>query len=327
MRNNSRDDTLKKNYIQKYRHLIAEYELVKTGNHPRFKLVGDFYAAHGTCRQVFLKYYGRWRQSGGDAASLLPAKRGPRYKSRRTDAAVEALVIEQRSHGCNKYDIASILKPMLGGNTPAPSTIYNILKRHGMNHLTPPMQEEKRRIIKEKAGELAHIDCHHLSRDMIAGDSRRYYLVCVIDSCTRIGWAEMVTDISALSVMFASLACLNQIAARYDIRFQEVLTDNGPEFGPRQSMKKHRHPFERMLIEMNVVHRYTRPYRPQTNGKAERFWRTLNEDLITATYFESVDKFKKELLDYMIYYNQLRPHQALAGKTPQQFNNDCQRIT
>ena len=102
---------------------------------------------------------------------------------------------------------------------------------------------------------------------------------------------------------------------------------NGPEFGPKGSKNKENHPFERLLIEMGVTHRYIRPYRPQTNGKVERFWRTLNEDLIDETYFESIEHFKKELLDYIVYYNQLRPHQALNGVTPKIFADSCQRIT
>ena len=56
---NSKDETLKKNYIQKYCYLIEEYELAKKGDHPHFKRVGDFYKAHGTCPQTFLKYYDR----------------------------------------------------------------------------------------------------------------------------------------------------------------------------------------------------------------------------------------------------------------------------
>ena len=51
---------------------------------------------------------------------------------------------------------------------------------------------------------------------------------------------------------------------------------------------KTHHPMERMLQELGIKHRYTRPYRPQTNGKIERFWRTLNEDLLDETTFESV---------------------------------------
>lgn len=180
------------------------------------------------------------------------------------------------------------------------------------------MLEEKRRIIKEKAGELAHIDCYHLSKDMIANDHKRYYLVSVIDSSTRIAWAEVIEDIKAISVMFATLRCFNYLTEKFSIKFIEALTDNGPEFGPRESSQKFHHPFERMLIELGIKHRYIRPYRPQTNGKVERFWRTLNEDLIEGTYFESIEHFKDELFKYILYYNKMRPHQAIDGKTPEQ---------
>ena len=195
MRINSKDSTLKKNYIQKYQFLIEEYELVKSKQHPTFKLAKDFYTHHGTCPQTFLKYYARYKSSGCEDSSLLPQKRGPRFRTRRTNGEIEELVLAERRKGCNKYEINSILSSVLKENTPAPSTIYNILKRHGKNKRTVRMKEEKRRIIKEKAGELGHIDCHHLSRDTIANDSKRNYLICVIDSCTRVAWAEVKTDI------------------------------------------------------------------------------------------------------------------------------------
>jgi hypothetical protein len=327
VRINTNDQTLKKNYIQKYCFLIKDYELVKAKKHPHFKTVNDFCLAHGTCRQTFLKYYARYVQSGAALESLLPQKRGPRFKTRRTPVEIEALVLNEREKGNGRYEINHILRPILKEQTPSPSCIYGILKRYQMNRKTPAMREEKRKIIKEKAGELAHIDCHHLSKDTVANDSKRYYLVCVIDSCTRIAWAEVMDDITALSVMFSTLHCLNQIGDRFEIRFAEAITDNGPEFGPKESATKKNHPFERLLMELGIKHRYTRPYRPQTNGKVERFWRTLNEDLIEGTYFESIDSLKKELFEYLLYYNKLRPHQGLAGKTPEEFANSCQRIT
>ena len=88
-----------------------------------------------------------------------------------------------------------------------------------------------------------------------------------------------------------------------------------------------RYPFERMLLELGIKHRYTRPYRPQTNGKVERFWRTLNDDLIDGTTFASLAEFRDELEQYLLYYNEVRPHQALKGQTPKQINESCQRIT
>lgn len=327
MRINSRDETIKRNYEQVYCHYVKEYEQVKAGLHPVWKRVGEFYAAHKLQRQTFLKYYGRYRQSGGDPASLLPEKRGPKWKTRRTAAEVEQLVLEERERGCNRYEIHSLLKPKLGTGTPAVSTIYAILKRYGKNRLSQPMQEEKRRIIKEKAGELAHMDCYHLAKDTILGERRNLYLVCTLDDCTRLAWAEPVEDITSLTVMFASLRCFNQLAERYNIKFKELLADNGPEFGLATSQNKPNHPFERMLLELGIKRRYIRPYRPQTNGKVERFWRTLNEDLITGTTFESWTHFKQELAQYLLYYNNLRPHQAINGLSPQSFNHSCQRIT
>ena len=65
----------------------------------------------------------------------------------------------------------------------------------------------------------------------------------------------------------------------------------------------------------------SKPYRPQTNGKVERFWRTINEDLIEGTYFESIEHFKEELFKYILYYNKLRPHQGINGMTPDEANN------
>ena len=101
------------------------------------------------------------------------------------------------------------------------------------------------------------------------------------------------------------------------------MSDNGSEFSSRNNELSH--PFERMLKELGVKHRYTRPYRPQTNGKVERFWRSLNEDLIEGTIFETLEEFKKELEEYLIYYNELRPRQGLNQKTPLQRNGVCEK--
>ena len=84
------------------------------------------------------------------------------------------MVLKEREKGCNKYEISSILNNELGDKALSPSGVYKILGRHGKNKLTAKNKEEKRKIIKEKAGELGHVDCHHLSKDLIAGESRKY---------------------------------------------------------------------------------------------------------------------------------------------------------
>jgi len=325
MRDNSQDLTLKRNYLSTYRFLISEYELVKAKKHPTFRFAEDFYKAHKTDRRAFRKYYMRYKNSGNEE-DLLPQKRGPKWKTRRAPDLVEEQVKALREKGMNRYEIVHVLRPILKELTPSPSGVYAILKRHNINRLKPPMKETKRRIIKEKAGELAHIDCHHLSQSLILGEHKRRYLVSVIDACTRIAWAEVVDDIKALTVMFATLRCFNILSTRYSIQFAEVLTDNGPEVGTKESKQKSEHPFERMLMELGVKHRYTRPYRPQTNGKVERFWKTLEEDLIYETTFDSIEQFKDELMQYLLYYNEHRPHSALGGETPAKFNENCPRI-
>lgn len=315
MRDNRKDTTIWRNYIEKYQFLISEYEQVKRKEHGVYKQVKDFYKAHDTCAKSFLKYYNRFKQSG-KASDLLPAKRGPKYKSRRPLAFIENKVIELRNKGNNKFEIVNILKPSLTKFTPSASGVYNILKRNNLNRLTPKIKQNYRKIIKERMGQLGHIDCHYLSKSVIKGQNKKLYLVCIIDDYSRIAWAEVVEDITSLTVMFATLKCLNILADHYQIKFEEILSDNGPEFGPRISKQKQNHPFERMLMELGIKHRYTRPYRPQTNGKIERFWRTLEDDLIRDTHFDSLEKLKEELLQYVYYYNHERPHQGIDNKKP-----------
>lgn len=325
MRRNTEDRTIERSIQQKWKFLIGEYELTKSKKHHRFKFVTDFYNAHGINRQTFCKYYNRFINSGMEE-DLLPRKRGPAWKSRRPDAVIEEAVLDERKKGLNKYEICAVLEPVFKSKTPSPSGVYNILKRHGVNRLRVKMKEEKRKIIKQRAGELGHIDCHYLSKDLILNETKRYYLVSVVDDYSRIAWAEIASDIKSLTVMFASMRNFHLIMSEYKIKFDEVLTDNGPEFNGKS--QKEEHPFERMLIEMGIKHHYTRPYRPQTNGKVERFWRTLNEDLIEGTTFETIDEFRKELYEYLNYYNSARPHQALNGLTPNKFLlENGQRIT
>lgn len=328
MRRTTTDETLIRNYLQKYQFLIAEYELVKAKKHPRFRFVSDFYRAHQTSKQTFLKYYNRFKTTG-DLASVLPGKRGPKWKSRRTLPFIEQKVLAQRAKGNNRYEIFNILQPVLKSHTPKPSTIYAICRRHGTGRLTTPMKQNKQRIIKTKAGQLAHIDTHYLAKGIICGDSSRYYLLGIIDACTRLVWVELIRDLSALTVMFASLKSLNMLSGEYEIKCAELLSDNGPEFGRKttKATTKANHPFERLLQEMQIKHRYIRPYRPQTNGKIERFWKTIEEDLFEEMCFDSYEHMQKELTEYLYYYNHERPHQGIGAQTPAQFNQNCQRIT
>lgn len=325
MRINARDETLQRNYLIKFEFLVHEYEKVKANKHELFKQTGEFYKHHNISKQVFLKIYGRYKASG-DKSAFLPGKRGPKYTTRRTLLEIEQKVIQYRALGCNKYEIHAILKNIMQEKVPSPSCIYNILRRYGLNKKTPKMIEEKRQIIKDMVGELAHIDTHHLCKNIIPSSTKKYYIIGVIDSCSRLAWAEIISDVTSLSVMFATLRSFNNLQNFHNVKFAQVITDNGSEFSSKNPETQQNHPFERMLLEMGVKHSYIKPYRPQTNGKIERFWRTLNDDLLEGTFFNSLEHLQQELLDYLVYYNQLRPHQSLNGLTPSKFAESCQRI-
>ncbi|GHV02370.1 hypothetical protein AGMMS49521_4040 [Campylobacterota bacterium] len=175
------------------------------------------------------------------------------------------------------------------------------------------------RVIAQRAGELGHFDCKHLPNGMVEGFKGKLYLVGGIDDCTRVAWVELMTDITSLSTMFGAMGIMRLLQSRYNIRFERIMTDNGSEFKSNKTML---HPFERLLHQLSIKHIYTKPYKPQPNGKIERLWRTIYEECLEECVFESIDAFKEELTRYMLYYNEMRGHQSLNNKTPQEFRKE-----
>ena len=310
----SADRTLYNERTRRYVKFIQEYELIKQKLHPEFAQVQQWCKARKIDKRSFLKYYNRYRQSACDVTSLQPQKRGPRYKTRRTDLHIESQVKELRVAGNNRYEIADILKKRYGESVLSASGVYSVLRRLQMNRLTVKEKQVKRKIIKERMGQLGHIDTYYLSKYIITDKVSKLYVVAVMDDYSRVTWAEVVEGIDALNVMFGAMRCFMMLKSYYGIEFEEVLTDNGSEFGNRSMKTKDKHPFERLLKEMSIKHRNTQPYHPQTNGKIERFWKTLHEDLIEETTFDSIEDLKEELLQYLAYYNHQRYHQAINCK-------------
>lgn len=296
---------------------IKEYEAVKNKTSTNFKYVKDFCKFYQFSHQNFMKIYHRYKQNPCEY-SLLPQKRGPKYKTRRIDIGIENQIIELRTKGNNRYEIRNILINSGIKLAPSPTTIYNILKRHNLNKLTKSAKSKRRSYVMSKVGELVHIDCHQLSKGItIKEPDKTYYLLGLIDDFSRVCWVELMEDKKALTVMFATLKAFNMLKIQYGIEIDTVMTDNGAEFGSGKNTKnKDSHPFERLLMEMNMKHMYTKPYRPQTNGKIERFWKTLKEDFTEDSLFNDVEDLKEELLGYIVYYNEHRPHSSLNGNTP-----------
>ena len=189
----------------------------------------------------------------------------------------------------NRYEIHAVLREQRD-TIPSPSTIYRVLTRYGLNRRTPAMREEKRRIIKDKLGELGHVDLHQLPRDIfLAPPPATAYIVSLIDSCSRLAWAEVLTSKKALPVMFKTLKMINTLNVTYGLIFQEILSDNGSEFASRN--QPHEHPFEAMLLELGIRHAEAEQAKGFA-GKPLQFIKLLfsiccNHDRFVGRYFRS----------------------------------------
>lgn len=314
----SNKDLISKTLSERMFACVEEYESIKNKTSTRFKTVKEFCEYHKFSHQNFMKIYNRYKQNP-KPESLIPQKRGPKYKTRRTDLRIEEKVEELRKLGNNRYEIALMLATKENVKI-SPSTVYNICKRRGLNVLTESQREERRKIITEKAGELAHIDLHQLSQGIIKDKPNvSLYVLGIIDDCTRTVWLQLLQTKKSVDVTFASLKALGMLNLRYKIEYNALISDNGAEFGSGKNAKnKDTNPFEVMLKELQIEHRYTKVYHPQTNGKIERFWRTLEEELLEGSSFDSFDNLKDELQGYSLYYNEYRPHSSLDGITPLQ---------
>jgi len=315
-RSNCQDATMERRHIRAMLRHIDEYELVKSKSHPKFKTATSFYEARGLCKQNFLKYYRRFINHDRVIEALIPHKTGRKFKNA-IDYAPDIVekIKEIRSKGYNKYDISMLMKKLNNVEIP-PTSVYRLMKKLGINRLNPVIKEEKRRIIKMSAGELGHIDIHYVTKGTVKElGNKKLYLLGIIDSYSRICWLEVTDSIKAINVMFVAMESLMRLKERYGIEFKEIMSDNGQEFASKNNPE---HPFEKLLNFYEIKHRYTKPFTPKTNGKIERFWRTIEEELLAGEQFESLDEFKHYIMGYNIYYNENRIHQGINNKIPVQ---------
>jgi len=276
-------------------------------------------AEMGISRATAHKWIRRWRSEG--EAGLADRSSRPRTTPHRTAVSVEARVCHLRQ--ARKLGPAR-LGPLLG--LPA-STVHRILVRHGLNrlaHLDRPTGQVIRRYERDRPGELIHVDVKKLGRIPDGGGHKALgrqagratrsgagfdYVHSAVDDHSRLAYSEIHPDEKAATCA----AFLRRAAAFFHVtgieRIERVLTDNAWPY--RKSFA-----WQQALADLGASRKLTRAYRPQTNGKVERFNRTLLDEWAYLRPYTSNTERTAALADFLHTYNHHRCHTALGGQPP-----------
>ena len=261
------------------------------------------------------KWVARYRAEG--EIGLLDRSSAPARVPNRTCERRVAVIAALRRLRFTGPEIAETLAMPL-------STVSGILQRIGMGRLGRLGLEPAERYERDRPGELVHIDVKKLGRiarpghrmlgrQSAGGRHRRRYehgwefVHIAIDDCTRLAYVEVLDDEKATTAI-AFLARAVAFYRRHGITVERLITDNGSAYRSTVHAIACR--------AMGIRHLRTRPYRPQTNGKAERFIRTLLGGwAYGALYRYSTDR-SAALDAWLDYYNHQRRHSALGHKPP-----------
>jgi transposase InsO family protein len=275
--------------------------------------VPDVAAAFEVSDRTAYRWLARWRTGDrvlGDRSSA------PKRVPRRTPRGLERLIEQLRRLGMTSTRIAATLQM-------AVSTVGAVLKRLGLNRLSrlgppePPNRYERRR-----PGDLVHLDVKKLARFVRPGHrvtgrdapgalskiGHGYEFVHVaVDDYSRIAYVEILDD-ERKTTAIGFLERLQAWFADRGVNINEILTDNGSCYLARD--------FGAACAQLGVTHRRTRPRRPQTNGKAERFIQTMLREWAYAAVYRTSHQRALALPPWLDYYNHRRPHGALSHRPP-----------
>jgi transposase InsO family protein len=268
-------------------------------------------AACGASRATGYRLWRRYRQGGW--AGLLDRPSTPRRQPRRLPAEAEAEILAWRAQlKAGPQVIAAVVE------RPA-STVGKVLRRAGCSRLERPQRDRAVRYERERPGELLHVDTKKLGRfwttgkRILADGVRRnrgagwHYLHIAIDDQTRLAYAEIL----ASEDKHACVAFISRATAWYrerGIAIERVLSDNAKPY--------HSILWRDTCSELGVARRYTRPYSPWTNGKAEALIKTLLREWAYRFSYPSSSHRSRALASYIRWYNRRRPHGSLGGQPP-----------
>ena len=271
-------------------------------------------AAAGISGRSASKWLARWRAEG--EAGLLDRSSAPKRIPNRTPLDRQAAIEKLRRLRLTGAEIAEALSMAL-------STVSAVLKRIGLGRLSrldplePPNRYERKR-----PGELVHVDVKKLGRIGQAGHRAlgrgpgrhggkgahgwEFVHVCV-DDATRLAYVEVLADErgpAAAGFLRRAVGWFRSMG----VKVERVLSDNGACYRSRVHAETCR--------ELAIRHRFTRPYRPRTNGKAERFIKTLIERWAYGPIFGSSAERTAALPGWLDHYNFRRRHGSLGKRPP-----------
>jgi transposase InsO family protein len=267
--------------------------------------------AAGVSVRTVSKWLRRFREEGEQG--LFDRCSAPGSVPSRTGEARVAVIAALRRLRMTGAEIAETLEMPV-------STVSGILTRIGLGKLwrLEPL-EPANRYERKRPGELVHIDVKKLGRigrpgHRVNGDRRtrsrgigwEYVHVCV-DDATRLAYVEVLADEKATT----AAGFLRRAVAHYrahGILVERVLTDNGSCYrGVVHALA---------CKTLGIKHLRTRPYRPRTNGKAERFIRTMLGGWAYGAIYRNSDERRRALPGWLDFYNRRRPHRSLGRQTP-----------
>lgn len=273
-------------------------------------------ARFGVSRRTYYRWRSRYRAGGG--AALVDRSSRPHRSPHRLSSEHEqaiARVRQERGWGPDRIALRLGL---------AHATVHRAIQRLGLQRQRPA-REAVQRYEHAQPGALLHIDTKKLAsfrrglgRRVDHARERRpskallggYVVVyAAIDDASRLAYTETLADERGPTAAGFLQRAIGYFSA-CGIRSQRVLTDNGSPFVSDA--------WRTSCAEAGVRHRRTRPYRPQTNGKVERFFRTALEECLTLRSFGTDADRAAALNQFVWYYNTERPHLGLAGLTPSQ---------
>jgi len=254
-----------------------------------------------------------WRYVEGGWQALRDRPSTPKHQPLRLSAEAEAEILRWREHlRAGPLVIAAAV------DRPA-STVGKVLRRAGCSRLPRPQRDPRVRYERDRPGELLHVDTKKLGRFFQVGKrilqdgvqrspgAGWQHLHVAIDDHSRLAYTELLAS-ERKEDCAAFLERAVAWYAEHGITVERVLSDNAKAY--------HSHLWRDTCTELDIQRRYTRPYSPWTNGKAEALIKTLLREWAYRFAYPSSRHRSQALPGFVRWYNRRRPHSSLGGRPP-----------